>query len=44
MGELILPPAYRDDADSHPPLDFAGYGSTAPAPPEGSRSSRSRRR
>jgi protocatechuate 3,4-dioxygenase, beta subunit len=28
MGELILPPAYRDDADSHPPLDFAGYRST----------------
>jgi len=29
MGELILPPPYRDDAASHPPLDFAGYGSTA---------------
>ena len=29
MGELILPPAYRDDAASHPPLDYAGYGSTA---------------
>ncbi len=28
MGELILPPAYRDDADSHPPLDFPGYRST----------------
>ena len=29
MGGLILPPAYRDDAASHPPLDYAGYGSTA---------------
>ena len=28
MGELILPPAYRTDAESHPPLDFEGYGST----------------
>jgi protocatechuate 3,4-dioxygenase beta subunit len=28
MGELILPPAYRPDAESHPPLDFEGYGST----------------
>jgi protocatechuate 3,4-dioxygenase beta subunit len=29
MGRLILPPAYRDDSASHPPLDFEGYRSTA---------------
>jgi protocatechuate 3,4-dioxygenase, beta subunit len=28
MGELILPPAYGPDAESHPPLDFDGYRST----------------
>jgi protocatechuate 3,4-dioxygenase, beta subunit len=28
MGELILPPAYGPDAESHPPLDFEGYRST----------------
>ena len=28
-ASLILPPAYRDDAASHPPLDSPGYGSTA---------------
>jgi len=29
VSRLILPPAYRDDTASHPPLDYPGYGSTA---------------
>ena len=29
MGELILPPPYRDDPASEPPLDYEGYRSTA---------------
>ena len=28
VGELILPPAYADDRDAHPPLDSPDYGST----------------
>jgi protocatechuate 3,4-dioxygenase beta subunit len=29
MSPLHLPPAYRDDSASHPPIDFEGYASTA---------------